>query len=168
MTYDCSYSSFIWLFNFFLSFFPCSVCIGKQQPCIKYCESHQERAETEARTTQGRVCLVLFCSHPALPQQKQDQIWYAKGSVAFSQRPQGSCLLLLYLVRYNGCWIIQCCSSSISRGRSPCKVLTGAASEAKAVRSQGAVRWKPSRCWGGFHSFRWEIPNRGIVLNAAY
>lgn len=42
-----------------------------------------------------------LCSS-ALPLEKRDKIWYAKDSVAFSQRPRGCCLLLAVLGEVQG------------------------------------------------------------------
>lgn len=65
--YSCSYSSIIYLFNFFLSYIQCSECMGKQQSYINIMKHRGLRLRLcQCGTTQGRVCLA-FCSHPAMP-----------------------------------------------------------------------------------------------------
>lgn len=108
---------------------------------------------------QGGVSLVFFCSHPAPPQQKWDHICHAKGSAAFSQRPDGCCLLLLVLAEVQ--WML---NNSVLfrqhlRGSSPCKALAGAALGAASVSVRGCkvdalTLLRVSTASESFHSFR--------------
>lgn len=106
-----------------------------------------------ARVEQQREEFTLCSS--ALPLEKRDKIWYAKDSVAFSQRPRGCCLLLAVLGEVQGVLNNSVLFQQHLQQHQPLQSADWGSFGREFLQRwggatgwEGAARWMPSHCPG--------------------